>query len=158
MLVYRCQCPCKKLQKQSRKILEKTCLEKKLREISKLKELTLLLNCRRLLKAVSCHHRSFPFVPPSAISTFIPPSAISRKRNPNFFASVRVRNRSRCFVKKIGCVVLRIRSTHGQTFISDPLLHGQASYLNVFESAWCSALQNVSCQSDSISRRTENLQ
>ena len=28
----------------------------------KLKELTPLLNCRRLLKAVSCHHRSFSFV------------------------------------------------------------------------------------------------
>ena len=33
----------------------------------KLKELTHLLNCKRLLKAVSCHHRS-SFVPPSAIS------------------------------------------------------------------------------------------
>ena len=54
-------------------------------------ELTHLLNCRRLSKAVSCHHRSFPFVPPSAIS---------RKRNPNFFASARVRNQSRCFVKR----------------------------------------------------------
>ena len=56
-----------------------------------LKELTPLLNCRRLLKAVSCHHRSFPFVPSSAIS---------RKRNPNFFASARVRNPSRCSVKR----------------------------------------------------------
>ena len=59
---------------------------------------TLVKNCH------SCHHRSFPFVPPSAISS---------KRNPNFFASARVRNPSRCFVKKIGCVVLRIHSTHG---------------------------------------------
>ena len=55
-----------------------------------LKELTPLLNWRRLLRAVSCHHRSFPFVP----------SAMSRKRNPNFFASARVRNPSRCFVKR----------------------------------------------------------
>ena len=65
----------------------------------KLKELTPLLNCRRLLKAVSCHHRSFSFVPPSAISTFVPP-AISRKRSPKFFASALVRNPSRCFVKR----------------------------------------------------------
>ena len=67
----------------------------------KLKELTVLLNCRRLFKkTVSCHHRLFPFVPPSAISTFVPPSAISRKRNPNFFASARVRNPSRCIMKR----------------------------------------------------------
>ena len=50
-----------------------------------------LLNNRRLLKAVSCHHWSFPFVPPSAIP---------RKRNPNFSASARVRNPSRCLVKR----------------------------------------------------------
>ena len=66
----------------------------------KLKELTPLLNCRRLLKAVSCHHRSFSFVPPSAISTFVPSSAISRKSSLNFFASALVRNPSRCFVKR----------------------------------------------------------
>ena len=42
-------------------------------------------------KAVSCHHRSFPFVPPSAIS---------RKHSLNFFASALVRNPSRCFVKR----------------------------------------------------------
>ena len=47
------------------------------------------------------------------------------------------------FREKIGCVVLRIHSTHGLTFISYPLLYWQASYLNVFES---SALQNVSCR------------
>ena len=65
----------------------------------KLEELTPLLNCRSLLKAVSCHHRSFSFVPPSAISEFVPP-AISRKRSPNFFESALVRNPSRCCVKK----------------------------------------------------------
>ena len=80
VLVYRCQCPCN--------VQSVTCK-------TKLKELTHLLNCRRLLKTVSCHHRSPSFVPP-----FIPPSAISRKRNPNFFESVRVRNPSRCFVKR----------------------------------------------------------
>ena len=46
----------------------------------KLKELTPLLNCRRLLKAVSCHHQSFSFVPP----------ALSGKRSPNFFARLGV--------------------------------------------------------------------
>ena len=69
----------------------------------KLKELTSLLNCTRLLKAVSCHHRSSSFVPPSAAPTFVPtfvPPAISRKRSPNFFASALVRNPSRCFVKR----------------------------------------------------------
>ena len=65
----------------------------------KLKELPPLLNCRRLLKAVSCHHRSSSFVQPSAAPTFVPP-AISRKRSPNFFASALVRNPSRCFVKR----------------------------------------------------------
>ena len=66
----------------------------------KMKEFTHLLDCRRLLQAVSCHHQSFPFVPPSAISTSVPPSAISRKRSPNFFANVLVRNPSRRFVKR----------------------------------------------------------
>ena len=66
----------------------------------KLKELTPLLNCRRSLKAVICHHQSFPFVPLSAITTFVPPSAISRKRSPNFFAKALVRILSRCFVKR----------------------------------------------------------
>ena len=66
----------------------------------KLKDLTPLLIGRRLLKAVSCHHRSFPFVPPSAMS---------RKRDPNFFASARVRSPSRCFVKRLA--VLFFEST-----------------------------------------------
>ena len=66
----------------------------------KLKELTPLLNCRRLLKAVSCHHRSSSFGPPSAVPTFVPPSAISRKRSPNFFSSALARKSSRCFVKR----------------------------------------------------------
>ena len=65
----------------------------------KLKELTPLLNCRRLLQAVSCRHGSSSFVPPSAVPTFVPP-AISRKRSPNFFASALVRSPSRCFVKR----------------------------------------------------------
>ena len=63
----------------------------------KMKELTLLLNCRRLLKAVRCHHRSSSFVPPSAVPTFVPP-AISRRLN--FFASALVRKASRCFVRR----------------------------------------------------------
>ena len=65
----------------------------------KLTELTPLLNCRRLLKAVSCHHRSSSFVPSSAVPTFVPP-AICRKRSPNFFTSALIRNPSRCFVKR----------------------------------------------------------
>ena len=75
----------------------------------KLKELTLLLNCRRLLKAVGCPHWSSPIRPPSAISTFVPPSAISRKRNPNSFSSARVRNLSRCFVKRSAVLFFEVR-------------------------------------------------
>ena len=76
----------------------------------KLKELTPLLNCRRLSKAVSCHHRSSLFGP-SAIPTFVPP-AISRKRSPNFFASALVRNPSRCCVKRSAVLLF---------FVSTPL-------------------------------------
>ena len=65
----------------------------------KMKELTPLLNCRRLLEAVSCHHLSSSFVPSSAVPTFVPP-ARSRKRSRNFFASALVSNPSRCFVKR----------------------------------------------------------
>ena len=60
-----------------------------------------LLNCRRLLKAVSCHHRS---------SSFVPPSAISRKRSPNFFASALVRNPSRQLI----CVCLWTKLKKGK--------------------------------------------
>ena len=41
----------------------------------KLKELTPLLECRRLLKAVSCHHLSAVIVP-FAVPTFVPQSAM----------------------------------------------------------------------------------
>ena len=81
VLVYRCQCLCT------------------ICHMLKLKELTPLLNCRRFLKAVSCHHWSFSFVPPSTVPTFVPP-AISRKRSPNFFVSALVRIPSRCFMKR----------------------------------------------------------
>ena len=84
VLVYRCQCLCN--------VQSVTC--------EKMKELTHLLNCRRLFGTVGCYHWSFPCAPPSAISTLVPPSAISRKRNPNFFASARVRIPSRCIVKR----------------------------------------------------------
>ena len=107
----------------------------------KLKELTPLLNCRRLLKAVRCHHRSFSFVPPpSSMSSFVPPSAISRKRGPNFLASALVRNPSRCFVKR--SAVLFFVSTR----LTDRRLSrihccvNKASYFDVFESAWSPAL------------------
>ena len=67
----------------------------------KLKELTPLLNCRRLLKAVSCHHQPFPrsyHHQPYPRSYHHQP--YPEKRSPNFFASALVRNPSRCFVKR----------------------------------------------------------
>ena len=89
------------------------------------KNLHPLLNCRRLLRAVSCHHRSFPFVPSSAIS---------RKRNPNYFASARVRNPSRCFVKRSAVLFFVSTRTHG----SAEGLHRQlyCSHLPLFSWFW----------------------
>ena len=64
----------------------------------------------------------------------------SRIRSPSFFASDCLRNPFRCFVKRSASVVLRVHSTHRQTFLSDPLECCKASYFDMFESAWSPAL------------------
>ena len=86
VLVYRCQCLCS------------------VHSVAhvKLKELTHLLNCRRLLEDVSCHHRFSSFVPP----------AISIKRSPNFLASSCTQS-VKVIREMIGCVVLSVHPTRG---------------------------------------------
>ena len=75
----------------------------------KLKELTTLLIFRRLLKSVSCHHRSFPFVPPSAISRSVVP--ISFKRSAVlFFVSTRLTDMQRASI--VRCIVALFDCRH----------------------------------------------
>ena len=140
VLVYRCQC-----------------LWCTICQLLNLKELTPLLNCRRVLKAVSCHHRSFSFVPPSAVPTFAPP-AISRKRSLNFFASARVRNPSRCFVKSSAVlffVSTRLTDTRFSRIHCCIAKHRISTCLSPPGPLRC---RMCLAESESISRRTETSQ
>ena len=104
-------------------------------QLLKLRILTLLLDWKRCSKA---HHSSV--VPICTVRTI--------QDSKSKFPCERLCSRSiQMFREEICSVVLRVRSTHRQTFLSYPLLHCQASYFDVFES-----------ESESISRRDETLQ
>ena len=109
-------------------------------------DFTLLLNCRRLLKAVSCHHRSSSFVPPSAVPTLVPPPAVLLFANP-----------SRCFVKR--SAVLFFESTR----LTDRRFSRIHCCIYKHRISMCLSPPGLlSCrmcltESESISRRTETL-
>ena len=65
----------------------------------------------------------------------------------SMFPGERLRSPSmQMFREEISSVVLRVLSTHRQTFFLYPLLYCQASHFDMLESTWSPALQNVSCR------------
>ena len=72
----------------------------------------------------------------SPIVPFVP----SRIRSPSFFRERLSWQSIQMFREEIASVVLRVHSTHRQTFLSDLLECCKASYFDMFESAWSPAL------------------
>ena len=73
-------------------------------------------------------------------SSPIVPFEPSRIRSPSFFRERLSWQSIQMFREEICSVVLRVHSTHRQTFLSDPLECCKASYFDMFESALSPAL------------------